>query len=107
MRILSITLIYLATITSTAAQDLSAYESRTLIHRGDTLPYRILYPEGYNPAAEYPVLFFLHGAGERGNDNEMQLTHGGQLFLNDTVRQDFPAIVVFPQCPSDSYWSNV
>src|SRR5690606_3085614 len=29
------------------------------------------------------------------------------LFINDTVRQEFPAIVVFPQCPSDSYWSNV
>lgn len=92
---------------STAAQDFSAYEFRQLTHRGDTLPYRILYPEDYNPEVQYPVLFFLHGAGERDNDNEKQLTHGGQLFLNDTVRRDFPAIIVFPQCPSDSYWSNV
>lgn len=108
MRILSVILVCLTTIMSTAvAQDFSAYESRVLVHRGDTLPYRILYPEDYDPTVEYPVLFFLHGAGERGNDNEIQLTHGGQLFLNDTVRRDFPAIVIFPQCPADSYWSNV
>lgn len=97
----------LGMVMSSMAQDLSTYEAKMLIHRGDTLPYRILYPENYDPEGDYPVLFFLHGAGERGNDNEKQLIHGGQLFLNDTVRRDFPAIVVFPQCPAASYWSNV
>jgi hypothetical protein len=29
------------------------------------------------------------------------------LFLNDTIRANYPAIVIFPQCPKDSYWSNV
>jgi len=88
-------------------QDLSAFHSGQLVHRGDTLPYRILYPEGYDPKGTYPVLFFLHGAGERGNDNAKQLTHGASLFLSDSIRTAFPAIVVFPQCPLDSYWSNV
>ncbi|WP_257659242.1 prolyl oligopeptidase family serine peptidase [Parapedobacter lycopersici] len=101
------TLTYLSMITAVSAQDLSMYEANTLIHRGDTLPYRILFPENYDPNGSYPILFFLHGAGERGNDNEKQLTHGGKIFLNDTIRRDFPAIVVFPQCPADSYWSNV
>ncbi len=89
------------------AQDFSKFEVRNLVYRGNTLPYRILYPEGYDPAGRYPVLFFLHGAGERGNDNERQLVHGARLFLADSVRSAFPAIVVFPQCPADSYWSNV
>ncbi|HWK58875.1 MAG TPA: prolyl oligopeptidase family serine peptidase [Parapedobacter sp.] len=89
------------------AQDFSAFQAKQFIHRGDTLPYRILYPEDYNPEATYPVLFFLHGAGERGNDNEKQLVHGAKLFLEDSVRNTFPAIIVFPQCPADSYWSNV
>ncbi len=89
------------------AQDLSDFEAKQLVHRGDTLPYRILFPKGYDPSGTYPVLFFLHGAGERGNDNEKQLLHGGTLFLADSIRDAFPAIVVFPQCPADSYWSNV
>lgn len=91
----------------TSAQDLSAFEAELLVHRGDTLPYRILYPENYDPEGSYPVLFFLHGAGERGSDNDKQLTHGAQLFLQDSVRSAFPAIVVFPQCPDASFWSNV
>src|SRR5690606_15826963 len=92
---------------ATYAQDFSVFQSKQLIHRGDTLPYRILYPENYDTEGQYPVLFFLHGAGERGNDNEKQLLHGGSLFLTDSIRNAFPAIVVFPQCPTDSYWSNV
>lgn len=88
-------------------QDLSKYEARELVHRGNTLPYRISYPDDYDPSKEYPVVFFLHGAGERGNDNTSQLTHGASLFLNDSLRAQFPAIVVFPQCPAESFWSNV
>lgn len=92
---------------ATYAQDFSVFQSKQLIHKGDTLPYRILYPENYNGEQQYPVLFFLHGAGERGNDNEKQLVHGARMFLSDSVRKTFPAIVIFPQCPTDSYWSNV
>lgn len=51
-------------------------------------------------------MLFLHGAGERGNDNEKQLTHGSDLFLNSENREQFPAIIVFPQCPQEDYWSN-
>lgn len=88
-------------------QDYGEYAYEELVHRGDTLPYRILYPADYDRAKEYPVVFFLHGAGERGNDNTSQLTHGASLFLQDSLNAQFPAIVVFPQCPSDSFWSNV
>ncbi len=98
---------YLCTIIPLTAQHLSAFQSGQIVHRGDTLPYRILYPENYDVNQAYPILFFLHGAGERGNDNEKQLVHGSSLFLSDSVRATFPAIIVFPQCPSDSYWSNV
>lgn len=90
------------------AQDLSAYEHRLYINAdGDTLPYRILFPEGYTSGKSYPLLLFLHGAGERGNDNEMQLVHGSKLFLKPEVRSKYPAIVVFPQCPKEFYWARV
>ncbi len=72
---------------------------------GKTLPYRILYPENYDKNKKYPLVLFLHGAGERGNDNEKQLTWGGKLFLKDENRKNFPAIVVFPQCPEESFWA--
>ncbi len=72
---------------------------------GKTLPYRILYPENYDKTKKYPLILFLHGAGERGNDNEKQLTHGAKLFLKDENRKNFPAIIVFPQCPSESFWA--
>lgn len=89
------------------SQDFSAYAKKQWISGNDTLPYRILLPEGYNPAKKYPLVFFLHGAGERGNDNEKQLTHGAALFLQQEARKNYPAIVVFPQCPRNSFWSNV
>jgi predicted peptidase len=74
---------------------------------GKVLPYRILYPEGYDKAKKYPLVLFLHGAGERGSDNEKQLMHGSKMFLTAENRKNFPTIVVFPQCPENSYWSSV
>lgn len=72
---------------------------------GKTLPYRILYPENYDKSKKYPLLLFLHGAGERGNDNEKQLIHGAKLFIKDESRKNFPAIIVFPQCPQENFWA--
>lgn len=88
------------------AQDFSLYQKQWHISGNDTLPYRLLLPENFDPSKSYPLVFFMHGAGERGNNNEAQLTHGGKLFLREDVRRDYPAIVVFPQCPRTSYWSN-
>lgn len=99
-------LIMLASITS-FAQDLSLYEKHLHINGRDTLPYRLLLPENYDGSKKYPLIFFLHGAGERGNDNQKQLVHGAKLFLKDEIRKKFPAIIVFPQCSANSYWSNV
>ena len=89
------------------AQDQSLFTYHQWVNKGDTLPYRLLLPKNYDAGKKYPVVFFLHGAGERGNDNEKQLVHGSKLFLNESNRDSFPAIVVFPQCPANSYWSNV
>ena len=90
-----------------SAQDLSKYERHVFTNRGDTLPYRMLLPENYDASQKYPLILFLHGAGERGNDNEKQLIHGSKLFLQDSIRKNYQAIVVFPQCAANSYWSNV
>lgn len=74
---------------------------------GFELQYRILYPMNYDEAKSYPLVLFLHGAGERGDDNEAQLTHGVKLFAQEENRERFPCIVIAPQCPKDSYWASV
>ena len=72
---------------------------------GYKLNYRILYPLNYSPDKQYPVILFLHGAGERGNDNEKQLVHGGQMWLNPVNREKYPAFILAPQCPETGYWA--
>ncbi len=89
------------------SQDLSLFQKKWLVQGSDTMPYRVLLPENYNATKTYPVVFFLHGSGERGNDNELQLVHGAKLFLQPANRQNYPAIVIFPQCSKNGFWSNV
>ncbi|HSI69575.1 MAG TPA: PHB depolymerase family esterase [Gillisia sp.] len=87
------------------AQTVEEFNREQFIIKNDTLNYRILYPANFSKDEKYPVVLFLHGAGERGNDNESQLTHGGELFLEQ--HKEFPAIVIFPQAPKDDYWAKV
>ncbi|HSN62327.1 MAG TPA: prolyl oligopeptidase family serine peptidase [Ferruginibacter sp.] len=89
------------------AQTNNVFEKHWLVQGTDSLPYRLLLPENYDATKKYPLVFFMHGAGERGNDNEKQLIHGAKLFLREDTRKNYPAIVVFPQCPQNSFWSNV
>lgn len=73
--------------------------------KGDTLLYRLLYPDS-DTLRKYPLVIFLHGSGERGNDNEAQLKWGAQNFADDRAMIMHPAIVIVPQCPANMQWSN-
>ena len=55
---------------------------------------------------KYPVHLFLHGAGERGSDNELQLFHGSNLFLNNNNRKKYKSWVIFPQSPKNDWWGG-
>lgn len=101
--------VFLASLlsTSTNAQDKSLYEKESFMSaEGELLPFRILKPLNFDPAKKYPLVLFLHGAGERGDDNEAQLVHGASTFLIDTYREDYPCFVIAPQCPKEGYWSS-
>ena len=63
------------------------------------LPYRFYVPADYNEDTAYPVFLFLHGAGERGTDNEAQLRNVMQILFNDLDSPIYQAIVIVPQCP--------
>ncbi len=90
----------------TLAQEKNNFSYELYINKADTLQYRMLLPKDFSKEKQYPVVLFLHGAGERGSNNETQLVHGSKLFLNETNREKFPAIVIFPQCPKEDYWAN-
>ncbi|NRD18635.1 prolyl oligopeptidase family serine peptidase [Winogradskyella eckloniae] len=90
---------------SQASKDLFTYEQH--IVEQDTLNYRMLLPKNFDASKTYPLILMLHGAGERGRDNKRQLAHGSNLFLNETTRDSFPAIVIFPQCPRNDFWSKI
>jgi predicted peptidase len=76
------------------------YQSAT----SETLPYRMLAPKNPQPGKRYPLVLFLHGAGERGDDNRLPLVHAAAEFARDDRRDAFPAFVVFPQCPKGKRW---
>jgi predicted peptidase len=88
------------------AQD-ARYEKATFTADGDRLPYRFLTPAKIEPGRKYPLVLFLHGAGERGTDNEKQLVHGSSLFAKAENRAKFPCFVIFPQCPDGKAWVEV
>ena len=70
-----------------------------------SLEYLLFMPKGAAAAdKKWPLLLFLHGAGERGNDVWLVAKHGPPKIVKD--RPDFPFIVVSPQCPAGQTWSN-
>ena len=105
--LLLLLLIFYGSATVLQAQDLTLYKKNWLVAGADTMPFRVLLPLHFDSSKVYPLVLVLHGGGERGSDNEMQLTHGAKLFVQPEVMAKYPAIVVFPQCSDDSYWSNV
>lgn len=70
------------------------------------LGYLLYLPPGYyeQPDKRWPVVFFLHGAGERGSDLEIVKYHGLPKVIDQG--QDFPFIAVAPQCPTEERWTQ-
>jgi predicted peptidase len=67
------------------------------------LSYLLYLPENYNVSEKFPLMLFLHGAGERGEDLEKVKVHGPPKLIEQG--KDFPFIVISPQCPEDQWWS--
>jgi predicted peptidase len=66
--------------------------------------YLLFLPEGYGKEQKrWPLMLFLHGAGERGDDLNKVKVHGPPKIVQ--TRKDFPFIVVSPQCPEDDWWT--
>jgi predicted peptidase len=70
-----------------------------------TCKYLLFLPEGYGEKDKrWPLMLFLHGAGERGEDLNKVKVHGPPKIVEK--KKDFPFIVVSPQCPKDVWWNE-
>ena len=81
MKQIIILLTIMVSIRFAHAQDFSAYQKEFFIRGADTLRYRILYPENYKKEKSYPLVVFLHGGGERGNDNEHRISISAPVYF--------------------------
>jgi predicted peptidase len=83
----------------------TGFLDRSVSLGGQTYKYQIFVAPSYTPGQRWPVILFLHGAGERGSDGYVQT----QVGLAPAIRQNpsrFPVIAVFPQAPAESSWTG-
>ncbi len=114
IRIVAACLIFASAFAATGTLTPAAESSESYLYEkknfrtsfGREMNYRIYVPADYRADQSYPMLLFLHGAGERGNDNEAQLKN-----VAGTLPQEHPelrgCIIVAPQCPKDEKWVDV
>ena len=74
--------------------------------KNQSLNYRILFPKNFDKNKSYPLILFLHGIGERGDDNKLQLKYVDKVFLNENNYNNYESVVIFPQAPLDDNWSS-
>lgn len=74
---------------------------------GTTVLHRFHAPASVEPGKSYPLVLFLHGAGERGADNTAQLKHGVLPILAGAEKIDQPCFLIAPQCPQGRWWAPI
>lgn len=87
---------------------LDHFEKKTYTNDSEgKLLYRMMSPAKVEEGKKYPLVIFLHGAGERGDNNTAQLVHGMKDFASKENREKYPCFVIAPQCPKGQQWANV
>jgi predicted peptidase len=83
----------------------TGFINKTVTMDGAEYRYVVYVPRDYAPGKKLPVILFLHGAGERGNDGlkQTQVGIGSALRMSS---ERFPALVVMPQCAAGQFWSD-
>jgi predicted peptidase len=88
-----------------AAADAPRQEAKTFDKPVPVMLRYLLYlPKDYDQKDAWPLVIFLHGAGERGDDLQKVKVHGPPKLIE--AGQDFPAIVVSPQCAQGRWWTT-
>jgi predicted peptidase len=88
-----------------ADKDEHGFISKVFKGKDGESKYVVFVPHDYQGDKEYPVILFLHGAGERGEDGEIPVKQGiGSAIRFKETEKKFPFITVFPQCKKNSNW---
>jgi predicted peptidase len=88
-----------------ARQDAEMFQSRSIKVGSTEYRYRVFVPKRWSKKKKWPVMLFLHGAGERGDNNDAQTRVGiGPAILRQ--QESFPFVVVLPQCPNGRWWTD-
>jgi predicted peptidase len=83
----------------------SGLVQRAVQSNGRTCPFEVFVPPGWNAHKKWPVILFLHGVGHRLNLGESGIAVSvGQRFMSYQNQKE--AIVVFPRCYIDEYWTQ-
>jgi predicted peptidase len=83
----------------------TGFLDRAVVVQGTSYKYQVYVPENWSPKQKWPVILFLHGAGERADDGMFQTQVGIGRAIREH-RERFPAIVVLPQCRKDDWWAK-
>ena len=83
----------------------TGFVDRTVNVAGTEYKYQVFVPENWAKNKKWPVILFLHGAGERGDDGLIQTEVGIGTAIR-RYRDRFPAVVVMPQCRKNVWWAE-
>ena len=104
MLVLLFTSLLFFTQSSFAAQPSAGHMVAVTPANPELLPYMLYLPEGYDSNKKYPMLLFMHGLGQRGNDLNKLAKTGLPKMIK--AGQHYPFIIVMPQCPDDGPIKN-
>lgn len=83
----------------------TGFVNKTMDVGGVERRYVVYVPQEYRPERKWPLIMFLHGMGERGDDGLLQTEVG----IGRAIRRHpdwFSCLVVMPQCPDDALWAK-
>ena len=92
-------------IPTEAKKQETGFLDRTITVAGTAYKYQVFVPDDWTKQKKWPVILFLHGAGERGDDGLIQTEVGIGTAIR-RYRDRFPAVVVMPQCRRNVWWSE-
>ena len=78
---------------------LPLFKEESIQFGGTTRKYRLHVPENFEPGKKYPMVLWLHGAGERGDDNKLQLVHLHHIITSLTGEKKRDFFLLVPQYP--------